>query len=400
MGGKQGRDNFGIFVKGVIPGGLAARDGKLKPGDQLVTVNGVNFNGISNERATELLRQCASTNHVNIVVARDREAQLSFKRLSMTQSPPVTTSSGSPIASASTAAAPKRPAPPAVHGKHDRMSVDPEQRFPLKKLLWALKYIGYNITEQQTAEFYDALDVDNNGKVAYSDFEHVAQKKLKLKLEMSQIQLGLMAALTRRLSQEGPIPDSNLSPSSSIISSLVDEPVPSKIPQVKSDIQELQHILVQAKVENEELQSQVTRHQKEDLAKELAVKDCELRKAKARERRYTVAVEHLTQYVQSCHEKLSGNRYRSVGGGEPVMRGDSVIGNPRPPQYLSERHNVTSASLAKEAKDVLSTVRGILGAEELPEGWEEQDTDDGRKYYVNHSTQKTTWNWKQPEKYI
>ena len=391
VGGIKGRDKFGIFVKEVMPRGLAAKDGKLKQGDQLMKVNGVSLSGITSEKATEILRQCSSSNRIHLIIARDREAQLGFKRLSLSLSPPVTTSTGAKAVSTTTTA-PKRNPPTADHSKYNRMSVNPQQRFALKKLLWALNYIGYDVSEQQTAEFYNELDVDSNGKVSYAEFEHLAQTKLSLKLELSQVQLGLMAALTKGLSQDEPISsNATISPSASIISSVADEPSDSKIPEVRSGIQELHHILVQAEQENQALQLQVKKHQKGDLVKELAVKDCELRKAKAKERRYEVAIEQLMQYVQSCHEKLSGNRYRSIGSGDSVMRGDAVIGNPRPPRYLSERHMVTSASLAEEARDVLSSVGSILATEVLPLGWEEQLTDDGRKYYVNHQTQETTW---------
>ena len=56
-------------------------------------------------------------------------------------------------------------------------------------------------------------------------------------------------------------------------------------------------------------------------------------------------------------------RYYPHGAGPSVMRGDQVTGNPRPPQYLSKDIKKTSASLAKEAKDVTAEVRRILSVQ-------------------------------------
>ena len=80
VGGKQGTDNFGIFVKGLISNGLAAKDGSLKLGDQLVSVNGIDFTGISNQRATELLRQCSSTGRGSRVKHSGRGGRRDLRR--------------------------------------------------------------------------------------------------------------------------------------------------------------------------------------------------------------------------------------------------------------------------------------------------------------------------------
>ena len=49
--------DLGIFVKTVINGGAASKDGRLKPNDQLININGFSLLGKSNEEAMLILRE-------------------------------------------------------------------------------------------------------------------------------------------------------------------------------------------------------------------------------------------------------------------------------------------------------------------------------------------------------
>ena len=49
--------DLGIFVKSVIHGGAASKDGRLKPNDQLISINGIPLLGLSNSEAMETLRR-------------------------------------------------------------------------------------------------------------------------------------------------------------------------------------------------------------------------------------------------------------------------------------------------------------------------------------------------------
>lgn len=49
--------DLGIFVKNVIHGGAASKDGRLKQNDQLISINGVHLLGLSNAEAMETLRR-------------------------------------------------------------------------------------------------------------------------------------------------------------------------------------------------------------------------------------------------------------------------------------------------------------------------------------------------------
>ncbi|CAL1275581.1 unnamed protein product [Larinioides sclopetarius] len=52
----NGSVDLGIFIKSVIPGGAASKDGRLQTNDQLVNINGISLLGMSNSNAMETLR--------------------------------------------------------------------------------------------------------------------------------------------------------------------------------------------------------------------------------------------------------------------------------------------------------------------------------------------------------
>ncbi|KAF5894765.1 syntaxin-binding protein 4-like isoform X2 [Clarias magur] len=68
-------EEFGVYVKRILPGGLAATDGLLQSGDQILEVNGENLIGVTSERAVDILRAASSTNHMRLLIARDEEAR-------------------------------------------------------------------------------------------------------------------------------------------------------------------------------------------------------------------------------------------------------------------------------------------------------------------------------------
>lgn len=55
--------DLGIFVKTVISGGAASKDGRLKPNDQLINVNGFSLLGMPNEEAMLILRDAMQYAH-------------------------------------------------------------------------------------------------------------------------------------------------------------------------------------------------------------------------------------------------------------------------------------------------------------------------------------------------
>lgn len=75
---RDGREVNGIFIKRILPGGLADQDGRLQQGDEILSVNGESFQGITNDRAVAILRQASASNHVEMAVARDDQSKSEF----------------------------------------------------------------------------------------------------------------------------------------------------------------------------------------------------------------------------------------------------------------------------------------------------------------------------------
>ncbi|XP_062841067.1 syntaxin-binding protein 4 [Trichomycterus rosablanca] len=74
-------EEFGVYVKRILPGGLASTDGLLQAGDQILEVNGESLNGVTSERAVNILRAASATNQMRLLIARDEEALIEFADL-------------------------------------------------------------------------------------------------------------------------------------------------------------------------------------------------------------------------------------------------------------------------------------------------------------------------------
>ncbi|CAF90986.1 unnamed protein product [Tetraodon nigroviridis] len=74
-------EQFGIYIKRVVSGGLAALDGRLKAGDLILDVNNISLVGVTNEKAVEILRMASLSNHMSLLIARDEESSDSIIQL-------------------------------------------------------------------------------------------------------------------------------------------------------------------------------------------------------------------------------------------------------------------------------------------------------------------------------
>uniref|UniRef100_A0A3B4DCU5 PDZ domain-containing protein n=1 Tax=Pygocentrus nattereri TaxID=42514 RepID=A0A3B4DCU5_PYGNA len=79
-----------IYVKNILPRGAAIKDGRLKAGDRLLEVNGVDLNGRGQEEVVSLLRATPMGGAVNLLVLRQEETFLPREPLQM-KAPPQTT---------------------------------------------------------------------------------------------------------------------------------------------------------------------------------------------------------------------------------------------------------------------------------------------------------------------
>ncbi|KAG5854308.1 hypothetical protein ANANG_G00036420 [Anguilla anguilla] len=74
-------EEYGVFIKRVLPGGVAALDGRLKSADLLLDVNNISLCGVTTERAVEILRMASATNHMSLLIVRDDESRKEFTDL-------------------------------------------------------------------------------------------------------------------------------------------------------------------------------------------------------------------------------------------------------------------------------------------------------------------------------
>ncbi|GLD55000.1 partitioning defective 3 homolog, partial [Lates japonicus] len=65
-----------IYVKNILPRGAAIQDGRLKAGDRLLEVSGVDLNGKTQEEVVALLRATPMGGTVNLLVTRQEDALL------------------------------------------------------------------------------------------------------------------------------------------------------------------------------------------------------------------------------------------------------------------------------------------------------------------------------------
>ncbi|XP_049334915.1 par-3 family cell polarity regulator alpha, b isoform X1 [Astyanax mexicanus] len=65
-----------IYVKNILPRGAAIKDGRLKAGDRLLEVNGVDLNGHGQEEVVSLLRATPMGGAVNLLILRQEETFL------------------------------------------------------------------------------------------------------------------------------------------------------------------------------------------------------------------------------------------------------------------------------------------------------------------------------------
>ncbi|XP_039595315.1 syntaxin-binding protein 4-like [Polypterus senegalus] len=72
---------YGIYIKRILPGGMAAVDGRLQTGDLILEVNNESLRGVTNERAVEILRTASASNHLSLLITRDEESKREYMEL-------------------------------------------------------------------------------------------------------------------------------------------------------------------------------------------------------------------------------------------------------------------------------------------------------------------------------
>lgn len=349
-----------------------------------------------------------------------------------------------------------------------RLSLDPHTKLRVDRLEVALRYLGFNPTEEEQHELRQRLPVDHGGFVSYGDFVDVARQVFALQLNDHSLST---SAVQFAVQDVNSVPAASAAPETDTFEQMQHQSQLASLEALAKQnaedaqrirrerdeaLREVQHLKKLLKKKEEECltaeeelmkarrdaqglleesrslekkvhlaseaqkaakdveqdyaevikllekeldsykakESEPTPDVKElqELQKRLVVLGCQLRKAEVGKRTYEVATEKLIHFAEMVHETLTeggSGRPQQRGKGESVRRDGGS--NPKPPSYLSRHAKYTPASLAKQARDTVKSVKALIEEEPLPFGWEEAYTTDGVRYYINHVTQQTSW---------
>ncbi|XP_045840379.1 syntaxin-binding protein 4 isoform X2 [Meles meles] len=239
LGGINRNEGPLVYIQEIIPGGDCYKDGRLKPGDQLVSINKESMIGVSFEEAKSIItraklrsesvweiafiRQKSDGSHpgnpscTSLLQAsgeygpqvstfsllpsppeilipktsstpqstdtilpsfRINQMKTGYKK---TEQTPITSSGNSPTDMSNTDIAPAWTDNYGPQGK--KISLNPSVRLKAEKLEMALDYLGIQPTKEQHQALRQQVQVDPKGTVSFGDFVQVARNLFCLQLD-------------------------------------------------------------------------------------------------------------------------------------------------------------------------------------------------------------------------
>lgn len=258
LGGINRNEGPLVYIQEIIPGGDCYKDGRLKPGDQLVSVNRESMIGVSFEEAKSVItraklrsesaweiafiRQKSDSSHLEnpscssllqatgeygpqaskfslisspeILIPktsstpRSTDAILpSFRRNQIktgykkTEQIPITSSDNSPTDMSNADISPAWTDNYGPQGK--KISLNPSVRVKVEKLEMALNYLGIQPTKEQHQALREKMQVDPKGMVSFGDFVHIARNLFCLQLDEASVGAHeISSILNSQISQE------------------------------------------------------------------------------------------------------------------------------------------------------------------------------------------------------
>ncbi|XP_022408340.1 syntaxin-binding protein 4 isoform X3 [Monodon monoceros] len=238
LGGINRNEGPLVYIQEIMPGGDCYKDGRLKPGDQLVSINKESMIGVSFEEAKSIItraklrsesaweiafiRQKSHSSHLEnpscssllqatgeygpqaskfsllssspeILIPKtsstpkSTDAILSSFKINQiktgykkTEQIPITSSDNSPTDMPNTDIAPALTDNYGPQGK--KISLNPSVRLKVEKLEMALNYLGIQPTKEQHQALRQQVQVDPKGTVSFGDFVQVARNLFSLHL--------------------------------------------------------------------------------------------------------------------------------------------------------------------------------------------------------------------------
>nr|KAF6301210.1 syntaxin binding protein 4 [Pipistrellus kuhlii] len=434
LGGINRNEGPFVYIQEIVPGGDCYKDGRLKPGDQLVSINKESMIGVSFEEAKSIItraklrsesaweiafiRQKSDGNHPGnppctplLQTSGEYGPQASaFNLLSSPEIPIPRTSSTpktidavlpslkgnrlktgykkieqtsiasldhSPTDMSNTDAAPLRPDNDGPQGK--KVSLNPSVRLKAEKLEMALNYLGIQPTKEQHQALRQQVAVDPQGTVSFGDFVQVARNLFCLQLD--EVNVG-----AREMSS---ILDSQFIACDSLEADEVE-----RLKHERNDALEEVNVLKEKLLESERQRKQLTEELQnvkqgsvQELRKRITVLDCQLRKSEVARKTFEASTEKLLHFVEAIQEVFSDN-YAPLS---TLSERRALLASQTSLTSLGRNGRNIPASLALESKELVRSVRAVLDMDCLPYGWEEAYTADGIKYFINHVTQTTSW---------
>ncbi|XP_022278849.1 syntaxin-binding protein 4 isoform X7 [Canis lupus familiaris] len=239
LGGINRNEGPLVYIQEIIPGGDCYKDGRLKPGDQLVSINKESMIGVSFEEAKSIItraklrsesaweiafiRQKSDGSHLEnpsctsllqasgeygpqastfsllpsppeILIPKTSstpqttDTTLSSFNISQiktgykkTEQTPITSSENSPADMSNTDIAPAWTDNYGPQGK--KISLNPSVRLKAEKLEMALDYLGIQPTKEQQQALRQQVQIDPKGTVSFGDFVQVARNLFCLQLD-------------------------------------------------------------------------------------------------------------------------------------------------------------------------------------------------------------------------
>ncbi|XP_040186611.1 syntaxin-binding protein 4 isoform X1 [Rana temporaria] len=207
-GGNSRTEGPLIHIKDIIPGGDCHKDGRLRPGDQLVSVNKESLIGVCCGEAKSILNRAKLRKSACWEIAFIRSGNMLASSASLTQSthmPRDTRLRMSSNPDASGAYGPgqigyikeSRLISPLDRKLSDRSATVPHQgpsrerlilltpdvRLKVETLEMALHFLGISPTEEQKRLLRSRIHMDASGTVSYGDFVRVSKEMFNLQLE-------------------------------------------------------------------------------------------------------------------------------------------------------------------------------------------------------------------------